>query len=154
MELEKRGTGREEAEEYLLESNIEKGGLMKYLRDGFPSHDSSIKIGPTSELCLPSVNKRSAKFYRERVCIKENRPRESFTLEDIMVISREPLPAEKLYGLIKTYYEKSCRLPLEGSDESYGILSFSDGKRKVHVTLLESSDGWNYITYIISERLF
>ncbi len=155
MELEKRGTGREEVEEYLLNYGIEKGGLMNYLRDAFLSpHNPYIKIGPTSKLCLPFVNKRSAKFYRERVCIKENRPRESFTLEDIMVISREPLPAEKLYGLIKTYYEKSCRLPLEGSDESYGILSFSDGKRKVHVTLLESSDGWNYITYIISERLF
>ena len=153
MELEKRGTGREEVEEYLLNYGIEKGGLMNYLRGVF-SHYPSVDVGPTSELCLPSVNKRSAKFYRERVCIKENRPRESFTLEDIMVISRERLPAEKLYGLIKTYYEKSCRLPLEGSDESYGILSFSDGKRKVHVTLLESNDGWNYITYIISERLF
>jgi len=135
---------------------IEKGGLMSYLRDAFLSpHNPYIKIGPTSKLCLPFVNKGTVEFYKECVCRKgEDSLRKDLILEDIMIISREPLPAEKLYGLIETYYKKFCGLSLEEQDEKNGILSFSDGKRKVHVTLLESNDGWNYITYIISERLF
>ena len=159
MELEKRGTGREEVEEYLLNYGIEKGGLMNYLRDAFLSpHNPYIKIGPTSKLCLPFVNKGTVEFYKECVCREgEDSLRKDLILEDIMVISRERLPAEKLYGLIETYYKKFCGLSLEEQDEKNGILSFSDGKRKVHVTLSSCEEDVDYCRYyyhyIISERL-